>query len=233
MTESVASSSSASRTLRALARLLAYPDTESLAQWPALLTAMRSEAALGAARLAQLEAFIGEIARQDPLDAEADYVQWFDRGRGTSLYLFEHVHGDSRARGPAMIDLTRSYEQSGLYLAEGEMPDHLPVVLEFASSRPGDEAAAFLAEIAHLVNAIGCALTRRESGYAAVLGAILDLAGTVESDVPIAAEEPLDAAWSEPVAFDGCGPVAGAAGQDSRDPLRRHHQNRTRQEASA
>jgi nitrate reductase delta subunit len=75
--------------------------------------------------------------------------QLFDRGRRTSLHLFEHVHGDSRDRGPAMIDLAQTYEKAGLFLAEGEMPDHLPVVLEFASTQPPREAAASWRDRAH------------------------------------------------------------------------------------
>ena len=68
-----------------------------------------------------------------------------DRGRATSLHLFEHVHGDSRDRGPAMIDLAQTYEAAGLYLAEGELPDYLPVVLQYASTQPPAQARAFLA----------------------------------------------------------------------------------------
>jgi nitrate reductase delta subunit len=81
----------------------------------------------------------------------------------TSLHLFEHVHGDSRDRGPAMIDLAQTYEKAGLYLAEGELPDYLPVVLEFASTQPPREARAFLGEMAHILNAIFSALQQRGS----------------------------------------------------------------------
>ena len=79
---------------------------------------------------------------------EAAYVELFDRGRATSLHLFEHVHGDSRDRGPAMIDLQRTYEQAGLVSRRDELPDYLPVMLEFASTQPPREARAFLGEIA-------------------------------------------------------------------------------------
>ena len=98
----------------------------------------------------------------DRLAAEADYVELFDRGRATSLHLFEHVHGDSRDRGPAMIDLAQTYEKAGLFLAPGEMPDYLPVVLEYASTQPPAEARAFLGEMAHIFNAIFSALQQRE-----------------------------------------------------------------------
>ena len=194
----------APRTLRVLARLLGYPDAELRAHLPLLREALHAEAALPATRLAELDALMAQLARADALDAEGDYVQLFDSGRRTSLHLFEHVHGDSRERGPAMIDLAQTYEKAGLYLAAGEMPDYLPVVLEFASTQPAREAAGFLAEIAHLVNAIFAALEQRGSRYASVMGALLDLAGERARAVQLSADEPLDESWSEPAAFDGC-----------------------------
>jgi len=128
----------------------------------------------------------------------------FDRGRATSLHLFEHVHGDSRERGPAMIDLAKTYENAGLFLAEGEMPDFLPVALEFASTQPPREARAFLAEMAHILNTIFAALQKRRSAYASVLGALLELAGEKVQPVEVEIEEPIDVVWEEPPVFDGC-----------------------------
>jgi nitrate reductase delta subunit len=192
--------------LRVLARLLGYPDAEMRAHLPALREALRGERALGDARMAELDALANTLAGADPLDAEAAYVQLFDRGRATSLHLFEHVHGDSRDRGPAMIDLAQTYDQAGLYLAPGELPDYLPAVLEFASTLPPREARAFLGEMAHIFNALFSALRERQSAYASVLGALLELAGEKAQPVKLEPEEPLDATWSEPPAFDGCSP---------------------------
>ncbi len=217
------------RTLRVMARLLGYPDAELRAHLPALREVLHAEGALGDSRLAELDALLAHIAGQNALDAEADYVQLFDSGRRTALHLFEHVHGDSRERGPAMIDLAQTYEKAGLYLAEGEMPDHLPVVLEFASTQPPREAADFLGEIAHLVNVIFNALEKRESRYASLMGALLDLAGVPAHAVQVADDEPLDASWDEPVAFDGCS-SAGQASPDAAKPVhvvRRNTQPRT------
>ena len=152
------------------------------------------------------------------LDAEADYVELFDRGRGTSLHLFEHVHGDSRDRGPAMIDLGQTYEKAGLILAEGELPDYLPAVLEFVSTQPPTEARAFLGEMAHIFNAIFGALQQRSSAYASVLGALLELAGEKAQPVKAVVEEPLDESWAEPVVFDGCS-AKGQARPDQAKPI--------------
>jgi len=189
----------ASKTLRVLARLLAYPDAELRDHLAPLREALHTERALAPQRLAELDAAMAE-----PLETEATYVELFDRGRATSLHLFEHVHGDSRDRGPAMIDLAQTYEKAGMYLAEGEMPDFLPVLLEFTSTQPPREAREFLAEMAHIFNAIFSALQQRGSAYASVLGALLELAGEKAHPVQLAAEEPIDTVWEEPVVFDGC-----------------------------
>ena len=209
----------ASKSLRVLARLLGYPDAGLRAHLADMRVALHAERALSPSRLAELDALIGTLQRAATLDVESDYVALFDRGRATSLHLFEHVHGDSRDRGPAMIDLAQTYEKAGLYLAEGELPDFLPVVLEFTSTQPPREARAFLAEMAHIFNAIFAALQQRGSAYASVLGALLELAGEQAQPVQVAAEEPIDAVWEEPVVFDGCS-SKGQARPDQPQPIR-------------
>jgi len=191
-------------TLRALALLLSYPDAQVRGLLPALATAIDEEAALPPQRRAEIRALAQEMVLADPIAVEARYVELFDRGRSTSLHLFEHVHGDSRDRGPAMIDLAQTYEKAGLYLAEGEMPDYLPVALEYASSQPPREARAFLAEMAHILNAIFSALAKRQSRYASALGALIELAGETAQPLDVPDDEPIDEAWAEPAAFDGC-----------------------------
>ena len=194
----------APQTLRVLARLLSYPGTALRAHLPELRQALAGEGALTDARLAEVDALMESLARRSALEVEADYVELFDRGRSTSLHLFEHVHGDSRERGPAMIDLAQTYEKAGLYLAQGEMPDYLPVALEFTSTQPPREARAFLAEMAHILNAIFAALQQRRSPYASILGALLELAGEVAQPVKVVPDEAMDDIWQEPPAFDGC-----------------------------
>lgn len=190
--------------LRVLARLLSYPDAELRDHLTSMREALHAENALAPERMAELDALMTTLTKGDALDNEAEYVQIFDRGRATSLHLFEHVHGDSRDRGPAMIDLAQTYEKAGLFLAPGEMPDYLPVVLEFVSTQPPKEARAFLAEMAHIFNAIFSALQQRKSAYASVLGALLEFAGEKAHAVKVVPDEALDAAWEEPVVFDGC-----------------------------
>ena len=222
----------ASRSLRVLARLLSYPAAELLGHLPEMRDALRAEGALTAGRLAELEVLMAALASADPLDTEAAYVQLFDRSRATSLHLFEHVHGDSRERGPAMIDLAQTYDQAGLYLAPGELPDYLPVVLEFVSTQPPREARAFLGEMTHIFNALFSALQQRQSAYASAIGALLELAGEKAQPVTLAPEEPLDASWSEPPAFDGCSPK-GQSAPGQPQPIRVVRKHNTAQGASS
>ena len=206
-------------TLRVLSALLGYPDALLRGHLPEMADLLRPESALPAARAAELQALIASLRASDPLAAEATYVELFDRGRATSLHLFEHVHGDSRDRGPAMIDLGQTYAKVDLFLAEGELPDYLPAVLEFVSTQPPAEAKAFLGEISHLLKGIFGALHQRESAYARVLGALLEMAGERADAVPPAPEPPLDESWAEPVVFDGCS-TQGQARPGQPQPVR-------------
>ncbi len=209
---------SASLSLRVLARLLAYPNAQLRADLDDMRQVLLSEKAITGARLGELNALIDGLERGNTLDNEAEYVEVFDRGRATSLHLFEHVHGDSRDRGPAMIDLTQTYEKAGLFLGPDELPDYLPVVLEFVSTQPPKEARAFLGEIAHIINAIFNALQQRNSPYASVIGALLELSGEAAHPVKIVADEPLDTTWEEPAVFDGCS-VKGQTKPDQPQPI--------------
>ena len=192
------------RSLRVLAALLAYPDAQLRDDLAEMSTLLNAERAVSAPRRAELDALMDSIRSAEPLRNEADYVELFDRGRATSLHLFEHVHGDSRERGPAMIDLGLTYEKAGLSLKEGELPDYLPAVLEFVSTQPPREAKAFLGEMSHIFNAILSALQHQQSAYASVLAALLELAGEAARPVARVVEEPLDESWAEPVVFDAC-----------------------------
>ncbi|MCV2358995.1 nitrate reductase molybdenum cofactor assembly chaperone [Paucibacter sp. TC2R-5] len=193
-----------SKSCRVLARLLDYPHAEMRAALPELFAVLTEEGALSPARLAEMKALMGTLQQGDAYEVEARYVESFDRGRATSLHMFEHVHGDSRDRGPALIDLQQTYAAGGMFFEASELPDYLPVVLEFASTQPPETAKAFLAEMAHILNAIHSGLIKRDNPYAAAIGAVLELAGEKPQAVQITVDEALDEAWQEPAAFDGC-----------------------------
>jgi len=190
--------------LRALALLLGYPSADLRTHLPELLDVIDAEAVVPMARRAELRALAADLMRLDAYEVESRYVETFDRGRATSLHLFEHVHGESRDRGPAMIDLMQTYEKAGLQMSPDELPDHLCVVLEFASTQPPGLAREFLGEMANILAVIFSALQQRGSPYAAVVAAVLELAGHTAQAVSIAADEPMDDSWAEPAVFDGC-----------------------------
>ena len=206
-------------TLRALALLLSYPDEKLRTVLPLLADAIDAEAALPASRRSEIRALAAELLMADPMAVESRYVEVFDRGRSTSLHLFEHVHGDSRDRGPAMVDLLRHYAAAGLHLDGRELPDHLCVVLEFASTQPAAQAGEFLGEMAHILQAIFSALRQRESAYASLVAAVLELAGQKVEAVPVTPDEALDEAWAEPEAFGGCS-TKGQAAPGEPQPVR-------------
>ena len=193
---------------RVLAALLGYPDAALRAMLPDLRFALQSDRALSDACREAVAELIDALQSADALEAEARYVDTFDRARKTSLHLFEHVHGDSRERGPALIDLQESYAQQGMFITAGELPDYLPVVLEFAAMQPEQTAREFLGEMAHLLQSIHAALARQQSPYAAAVAAALDLAGEPVQPpdaVPEPPAEPtIDDQWIEPAAFGGC-----------------------------
>ena len=205
-------------TMRALAAMLRYPDAAFRRAVPEIRQALAEEQALPKGRLVELDALLKQLQAMDAFEAESRYVDTFDRGRATSLHLFEHVHGDSRDRGPALVDLGQMYERAGLLLAEGELPDHLAVVLEFASTQPERLARDFLGEMAHILTAVFSALRERDNPYASVLAAVLELAGEKVQALPVVPDEDLDEAWAEPPAFGGCS-TRGQASPDTPQPI--------------
>jgi nitrate reductase delta subunit len=189
--------------LRALSALLAYPDADLRAALPEIAHAIRAARALDAKQREDLLALADEIAHSDEYEAQGRYVDLFDRGRRTSLNLFEHVHGDGRQRGPAMLDLRQRYLDAGLDPVADELPDHLPLILEYLSCRDAAELHDTLGEIAHILRALGNALLKRHSRYAAVIATVLALGDEkgLDARAPVPAEQDIDADWEEKPAF--------------------------------
>lgn len=190
--------------LRALSALLAYPDAELRAALPEIAEVIRTTRVIDAELREQLVALVDEIAASDPLEAEGRYVDLFDRGRRTSLNLFEHVHGDGRQRGPAMLELKQRYLDAGMEPVAAELPDHLPLLLEYLSCRDASEVRDTIGEIAHILRVLGNTLLQRHnSHYAAVMAALLALGGEkgLDAQAPVPPAEDLDQAWEEKPAF--------------------------------
>lgn len=209
---------------RALGALLSYPTEALQAVTGEIAATLARDNLVSGPRRAAIGAFLAELAGADIYDLQEGYFALFDRGRTLSLHLFEHIHGESRDRGQAMANLVALYRSHGLEMSSAELPDFLPLFLEFLSLLPEAEARALLAEPAGVLRALADRLADRDSGYASVMEAVAELAQAPATGVSvIPAEEPddlaaLDASWEEaPVRFgpegwaQGCGAESMAA----------------------
>ena len=196
------------RTFKALSALLSYPTPELQAAASDLQYAIAGEGIIDSVRCQALDRLIEDLAESDIYDLQERYLLLFDRSRSLSLHLFEHVHGESRDRGQAMAALIELYGSYGLELTANELPDHLPVFLDFLSTLPDEDAASLLGEGAHVLAALAERLHKRESPYRAVFGALAAMTGAVPDSDAVAAlmQEPdddpddletLDKAWEE------------------------------------
>ena len=195
-------------TYKALAVLLAYPTAETQDLATAAVQAIEDEGMVPAQIRGSLARLADELAGGDLFDLQERYVWQFDRTRSLSLNLYEHVHGESRDRGQAMVALLELYRSKGVELSANELPDNLPVFLEFLSLLPEPEAASLLGEAAHVLAAMGERLHKRQSPYRAVFGALTSLAGAKADAAALASlmQEPdddpgdfetLDRLWAE------------------------------------
>lgn len=197
-------------TFRILSALLRYPDEAVQAVAGDFAALLGNEDVLTPDQRATLLPLIDELATDDLLDLHERYVALFDRGRAVSLHLFEHVHGESRDRGQAMVDLRERYAAHGLEISANELPDYLPMFLEYLSDLPPQRALEELAQPGLILSALAGRLAERDTPYAAPLRVLADLAGAGDETFAIApADDPddlaaLDAAWEEEqVRFDG------------------------------
>ncbi len=208
------------RTLKALSLVLSYPTRELQQAMPEIGAVLASDTRLTAAARRALRLLIKELEGRDIYDLEEQFVMLFDRSRALSLNLFEHVHGESRDRGGAMVSLLETYRAGGFDPVTSELPDHLPVLLEFLSTRPFAEAQDTLADAAHILEALNARLARRESPYAAAFASLLQLSGTRADGAAVAEllEQPdadpndlqaLDEVWEESEVRFGPDPNAG------------------------
>jgi nitrate reductase delta subunit len=199
--------------LKALSVLLTYPTIELQHAAGEISEAIDAGQMIPARVRNQLHTLLTEIAAGDLYDLQERYVLLFDRTRSLSLHLFEHVHGESRDRGQAMIDLKSQYEQHNLFMGAAELPDFVPLFLEYLSLLPAQEACDTLGQPAHIFAAMAERLRKRQSAYEAVFRALVALAAAKPKDDEVSAllqlPDPdatdlaaLDAAWEdEPVNF--------------------------------
>ena len=208
------------RTLKAFSLVLGYPTRELQQAMPQISSVILSDSRLTTLSRRKIEPLLELLATDDIYDLEERYVLLFDRSRTLSLNLFEHVHGESRDRGGAMVSLLETYRDGGFEPATSELPDHLPVLLEFLALSSLSEARKTLADAAHILDALAVRLSRRESPYAAVFAALLGIAGVKRDDAAVSGllSEPdddpndlkaLDQVWEESEVVVGPDPNAG------------------------
>ena len=208
------------RTLKALSLVLSYPTRALQHAMPEIGGVFASDTRLTAAARRGLRPLVEDLGGRDIYDLQETYVGLFDRSRTLSLNLFEHVHGESRDRGGAMVSLVETYRAGGFDPVTSELPDHLPMLLEFLSMRPFAEAQETLADAAHILEALKARLVRRDSPYGAVFAALMQLSGAQADRDAVAEllEEPevdpddldaLDKVWEEAEVRFGPDPNAG------------------------
>lgn len=200
------------KTLRAIGFLMTYPEEDRIGAAAEIRDLLNREAWLSEKMRTRLDGFLAGMKDKDLLDLQEEYVMLFDRTPSLSLHLFEHVHGDSRDRGQAMVELDGLYREIGLENMSEHTPDYLPMFLEYLSLLPVDKARDNLDGAIDVIAAIGERLRKRNSGYA-VLFAALQEASTRQPDekklkAALAAHDggmmtqtEMDAAWEEQFAL--------------------------------
>lgn len=206
---------------KALGALLDYPTSQLQAAADEIEAALIQEQAIPSGEMLGISAFIDRLRTADIMDLQEYWVSLFDRSKRLALHLHEHSYGESRDRGQAMVNLALTYRMNGFELAASEMPDYLPLFLEFLSQIPEAPARRYLGEAIEVVEALRIRLEERESTYAALLEPLLALSAKAADEAEVEAilagepEDPqtleeLDAEWAEePIEFG-----AGAAMKD-------------------
>jgi nitrate reductase molybdenum cofactor assembly chaperone NarJ/NarW len=222
------------RTFKVLSALLGYPTEALIEAAPEFAAVLDAEALLPRACRRDVDVLIADIANGEVYDLQERYGLLFDRSKTLALHMFEHVHGESRDRGQAMVDLKTMYENAGLMIAANELPDYGPLFLEYLSTRQASEARELLGQTAHIFAALAERLGRRQSAYKAVFDALVAIAADaprreiVDELLKAPDTDPmdlvaLDAAWEEEEVRFGPGTQGqGACGHEGLIAKLRH-----------
>ena len=163
------------RILKVISLLLDYPDQHLRDGHAELAQAIGSAREISPEQRIALRRLLDELTEGDLMDVQERYTDLFDRGRALSLLLFEHVHGESRDRGQAMVDLMEEYKTHGFEMVSEELPDHVPLFLEFLSQCEPEVATPLLGDAVHVLNHVAVKLAESNSPYAGVLQAAVSL----------------------------------------------------------
>jgi len=201
------------KTYRILSLLLTYPNEEIYNFLPDVNKALSEEKIVNSETIFGINIFVDFFTKQQLTNWQEHYVQLFDYSKSASLYLFEHVHGDSKDRGQAMVDLIELYKENGLEINRAELPDYLPMFLEFLALQTQEKAEELLAEIIDIVGFIHRKLEEKDNPYQYLLAAIIQIStrkpakARVEKMISEMPEISIDEAYEEePVTFGGENP---------------------------
>ena len=168
------------KTFKVFSLLLSYPESDWLAALPELEDALAAEADFNGETGARLAPLFALLRQTELIALQENYVATFDRNPSHSLHLFEHIHGESRDRGSAMIDLLQEYWKHDFDASASELPDYVPLFLEFLSLLPAEEALGLLGDAVHVLATVGKKLDKNGSPYAAVFQ-VLEALSPVEA----------------------------------------------------
>lgn len=192
---------------------MSYPKPEWVDYLDDCQSLLQQEALLPKKHLKGIQGFIEKLQTSDLYEAQEQYVSTFDRGRSQCLHLFEHIHGESRDRGQAMVNLADAYAEKGLYIDAAELPDYIPLFLEYLSICPVDEALELLGEPIDIIATIATRLRKQDSSYSVLFDALVAMSRVKPSEDKIRAIEDqiledqsleaMDKEWEESAAFDG------------------------------
>ena len=207
------------KTYKILSLLLSYPSDELQDFLLVAEKELKEEALLQADRIDEIGEFCKRFHQLDLTDWQGEYVQLFDYSRSVSLHIFEHIKGDSRDRGQAMVNLIEFYKEKGMHLTARELPDYIPAFLEFLSTLSIAKAAELLAETVNIMDKINEALSDGNNPYSSIFKAIIALSAKQPDKAITRAmiknEKPLDldAEYEEePVTFGGAAPSCSSQG---------------------
>ena len=176
------------KTFKVLSLLLSYPQAEWVSELSLLEEVLEDEKKFNGKAVKKMAELLNMMRTEPLLELEQNYVGTFDRNPSHSLHLFEHIHGESRDRGMAMVNLIEEYRKHGLDMDAEELPDYVPLFLEYLSQLPDAEASAMLGEAIDVMALIGRKLKANNSPYHsvfAVLESISPVAAKELPDVPI------------------------------------------------
>lgn len=193
--------------LKVISRLLDYPSQALFTHADELVSAINEGPKLSIESKGQLADFVSELTGNDLYDAQEKYDLLFDRGRALSLLLFEHVHGESRDRGQAMVDLMREYTEHGFEVSSEQLPDYIPLYLEYLSEQDESYAREWLSDVSHILTILSERLLDRDCSYRVLFEALIELSGatvereqiaqSVQKEQPDDTMEAIDKAWED------------------------------------